>query len=74
MLLSQRALITVSGHTDDIAELMITRRLAALAHSDLQAPGKPAVRVVGATSRPRRPHRPAASRSAGGSRSPHCAP
>jgi hypothetical protein len=43
--LSQRALIAVSGRTDAVAEL-ITRRLAALAHSDLQALDEPAVRDV----------------------------
>ncbi|MFI6530774.1 hypothetical protein [Streptomyces uncialis] len=43
--LSQRALIAVSGRTDTVAEL-ITRRLAALAHSGLQALDEPAVRAV----------------------------
>ncbi|MEW2497507.1 hypothetical protein AB0942_28825 [Streptomyces nodosus] len=43
--LSQRALITVSGCTDDVAEL-ITRRLAALAYSGLQALDEPTVRAV----------------------------
>ncbi|MEV6123113.1 hypothetical protein AB0M23_21805 [Streptomyces sp. NPDC052077] len=43
--LSQRALIAVSGRTDVVAEL-ITRRLAALAHSGLQALDDPAVRAV----------------------------
>ncbi|MGW5401395.1 hypothetical protein [Streptomyces sp. NPDC003952] len=43
--LSQRALIAVSGRSDTVAEL-ITRRLAALAHSGLQALDEPAVRAV----------------------------
>ncbi|AVH61803.1 MULTISPECIES: hypothetical protein [Streptomyces] len=43
--LSQRALIAVSGRTDVVAEL-ITRRLAALAHSGLQALDEPTVRAV----------------------------
>ncbi|MEU2578856.1 hypothetical protein ACIP3B_36450 [Streptomyces anulatus] len=43
--LSQRALIAVSGRTDTVAQL-ITRRLAALAHSDLQAIDEPTVRAV----------------------------
>ncbi|MER5227293.1 hypothetical protein [Streptomyces flaveus] len=43
--LSQRALIAVSGRTDDVAEL-ITRRLATLAHSGLQALDEPTVRAV----------------------------
>ncbi|MER5781323.1 hypothetical protein ABT104_06275 [Streptomyces mobaraensis] len=43
--LSQRALIAVSGRTDVVAEL-ITRRLAALAHSGLQALDEAAVRAV----------------------------
>ncbi|MGW4983341.1 hypothetical protein [Streptomyces mirabilis] len=42
--LSQRALIAVSGRTDVVAEL--TRRLAALAHSGLQALDEPTVRAV----------------------------
>ncbi|MFJ4967104.1 hypothetical protein ACIP6P_32485 [Streptomyces sp. NPDC088729] len=43
--LSQRALIDVSSRTDDVAEL-ITRRLATLAHSGLQALDEPTVRAV----------------------------
>ncbi|MDX3528482.1 hypothetical protein P1P75_19040 [Streptomyces sp. ID05-39B] len=43
--LSQRALIAVSGRTDDVAEL-ITRRLVTLAHSGLQALDEPTVRAV----------------------------
>ncbi|MBK3628309.1 hypothetical protein JHN59_26380 [Streptomyces sp. MBT49] len=43
--LSQRALIAVSGRTDTVAEL-ITRRLATLAHSGLQALDEPTVRAV----------------------------
>ncbi|WP_234019707.1 hypothetical protein [Streptomyces sp. CNS654] len=43
--LSQRALIGVSGRTDTVAEI-ITRRLAALAHSGLQALDEAAVRAV----------------------------
>ncbi|WP_241197469.1 hypothetical protein [Streptomyces sp. ADI91-18] len=43
--LSQRALIAVSGRSGDVAEL-ITRRLAALAHTGLQALDEPAVRAV----------------------------
>ncbi len=43
--LSQRALIAVSGRSGDVAE-MITRRLAALAHSGLQALDEPTVRAV----------------------------
>ena len=43
--LSQRALIAVSGRRGDVAEL-ITRRLAALAHSGLQALDPAAVRAV----------------------------
>ncbi|WP_333745871.1 hypothetical protein [Streptomyces sp. IBSBF 2950] len=43
--LSQRALIDVSGRTDVVTEL-ITRRLAALAHSGLQALDEPTVRAV----------------------------
>ncbi|MFB6819704.1 hypothetical protein ACFCV8_34770 [Streptomyces sp. NPDC056347] len=43
--LSQRALIAVSGRTDTVAEI-ITRRLAALAHSGLQALDDPTVRAV----------------------------
>ncbi|MGW6744882.1 hypothetical protein ACWGDX_29800 [Streptomyces sp. NPDC055025] len=43
--LSQRALIAVSGRTDTVAEI-ITRRLAALAHSGLQALDTAAVRAV----------------------------
>lgn len=43
--LSQRALIAVSGRTDAVAEI-ITRRLAALAHSGLQALDGPTVRAV----------------------------
>ncbi|MEV7684037.1 hypothetical protein AB0O64_36710 [Streptomyces sp. NPDC088341] len=43
--LSQRALIAVSGRTDVVAEL-ITRRLATLAHSGLQALDEPMVRAV----------------------------
>ncbi|WP_345655345.1 hypothetical protein [Streptomyces tremellae] len=43
--LSQRALIAVSGRTDTVAEI-ITRRLAALAHSGLQALDEAAVRAV----------------------------
>lgn len=43
--LSQRALIAVSGRTGDVAEL-ITRRLAALARSGLQALDEPTVRAV----------------------------
>ncbi|MFI5621460.1 hypothetical protein [Streptomyces sp. NPDC051567] len=43
--LSQRALIAVSGRTGDVAEL-ITRRLATLAHSGLQALDEPTVRAV----------------------------
>ncbi|MFF8931523.1 hypothetical protein ACF1AO_30130 [Streptomyces longwoodensis] len=42
--LSQRALIAVSGRTDAVAE--ITRRLAALAHSGLQALDAATVRAV----------------------------
>ncbi|MEU3880589.1 hypothetical protein [Streptomyces californicus] len=44
--LSQRALIAVSGRTDAVAEIIITRRLAALAHSGLQALDEAAVRAV----------------------------
>ncbi|WP_329564497.1 hypothetical protein OG711_38790 (plasmid) [Streptomyces uncialis] len=43
--LSQRALIDVSGRSGDVAEL-ITRRLATLAHSGLQALDEPTVRAV----------------------------
>ncbi|MFF3019701.1 hypothetical protein [Streptomyces sp. NPDC057939] len=43
--LSQRALIAVSGRTDTVAEI-ITRRLAALAHSGLQALDTATVRAV----------------------------
>lgn len=43
--LSQRALIDVSGRTDTLTEL-ITRRLATLAHSGLQALDEPTVRAV----------------------------
>jgi hypothetical protein len=43
--LSQRALIAVSSRTDTVAEL-ITRRLATLAHSGLQALDDPTVRAV----------------------------
>ncbi|MFB7919181.1 hypothetical protein [Streptomyces sp. NPDC056061] len=43
--LSQRALIAVSGRTDTVAEL-ITRRLAAIAHSGLQALDEATVRAV----------------------------
>lgn len=43
--LSQRALIAVSGRVDVVAEL-ITRRLAALVHSGLQALDDPTVRAV----------------------------
>ncbi|MFF1401485.1 hypothetical protein ACFVZD_48460 [Streptomyces sp. NPDC058287] len=43
--LSQRALIAVSDRTGDVAEL-ITRRLAALAHSGLQELDELAVRAV----------------------------
>ncbi|MEU6285060.1 hypothetical protein [Streptomyces sp. NPDC047028] len=43
--LSQRGLIAVSGRTDAVAEI-ITRRLAALAHSGLQALDPAAVRAV----------------------------
>ncbi|MFD3848015.1 hypothetical protein ACFWVB_19240 [Streptomyces microflavus] len=43
--LSQRALSAVSGRTDTVAQL-ITRRLATLAHSGLQALDEPTVRVV----------------------------
>ncbi|MFE7808506.1 hypothetical protein ACFU51_28315 [Streptomyces sp. NPDC057430] len=43
--LSQRALIAVSGRTDTVAEI-ITRRLAALAHSGLHALDEAAVRAV----------------------------
>lgn len=43
--LSQRALIAVSGRADVVAEL-ITRRLATLAHSGLQALDEAAVRAV----------------------------
>ncbi|PIM72747.1 hypothetical protein CTU88_11285 [Streptomyces sp. JV178] len=43
--LSQRALIAVSSRTDVVAEL-ITRRLAVLAHSGLQALDEPTVRAV----------------------------
>ncbi|MGW5803354.1 hypothetical protein ACWFQ7_29045 [Streptomyces bacillaris] len=43
--LSQRALIAVSGRTDTVTEI-ITRRLAALAHSGLQALDAAAVRAV----------------------------
>lgn len=43
--LSQRALIAVSGRTDAVAEI-ITRRLAALAHSGLQALDTATVRAV----------------------------
>lgn len=43
--LSQRALIAVSGRSGDVAEL-ITRRLATLAHSGLQALDEPTVRAV----------------------------
>ncbi|MFH8873641.1 hypothetical protein [Streptomyces griseus] len=43
--LSQRALIAVSGRTDTVAQI-ITRRLAALAHSGLQALDTAAVHAV----------------------------
>ncbi|WP_405638623.1 hypothetical protein OG543_30320 (plasmid) [Streptomyces sp. NBC_01178] len=43
--LSQRALIAISGRADTVAEL-ITRRLATLAHSGLQALDEPTVRAV----------------------------
>ncbi|MFK0121465.1 hypothetical protein [Streptomyces sp. NPDC090994] len=43
--LSQRTLIAVSARTGDVAEL-ITRRLATLAHSGLQALDEPTVRAV----------------------------
>lgn len=43
--LSQRALINVSSRSGDVAEL-ITRRLATLAHSRLQALDEPTVRAV----------------------------
>ncbi|WJY43300.1 hypothetical protein QT196_39290 (plasmid) [Streptomyces sp. P9-2B-2] len=43
--LSQRALIAVSGRAGDVVEL-ITRRLATLAHSGLQALDEPTVRAV----------------------------
>ncbi|MFF2964448.1 hypothetical protein ACFVT1_37460 [Streptomyces sp. NPDC057963] len=43
--LSQRALIAVSGRTDDVAEL-ITRRLTTLAHSGLQTLDTATVRAV----------------------------
>ncbi|MFD3666050.1 hypothetical protein ACFWVF_36520 [Streptomyces sp. NPDC058659] len=43
--LSQRALIAVSSRSGDVAEL-ITRRLATLAHSGLQALDEPTVRAV----------------------------
>ncbi|WP_370422204.1 hypothetical protein AB8O64_28680 [Streptomyces sp. QH1-20] len=43
--LPQRALIAVSGCTETVAEL-ITRRLATLAHSGLQALDEPTVRAV----------------------------
>ncbi|MFJ4007778.1 hypothetical protein ACIPWL_30600 [Streptomyces sp. NPDC090023] len=43
--LSQRALIAISGRTDTVAEI-ITRRLATLAHSGLQALDAAAVRAV----------------------------
>ncbi|MFD3664023.1 hypothetical protein ACFWVF_26125 [Streptomyces sp. NPDC058659] len=43
--LSQRALIAVSGRTDTVSQL-ITHRLAALAHSGLQALDEPTVRAV----------------------------
>jgi hypothetical protein len=43
--LSQRALIAVFGRRNDVAEL-ITRRLAALAHSGLDALDEPTVRAV----------------------------
>lgn len=43
--LSQRALIAVSGRSGDVAEL-ITRRLAALAHSGLQDLDEPTGRAV----------------------------
>ncbi|MEV6132027.1 hypothetical protein AB0M05_35450 [Streptomyces violaceusniger] len=43
--LSQRALIAVSGRTDDVAELL-TRRLVTLAHSGLQALDPATVRAV----------------------------
>lgn len=43
--LSQRALIAISGRTDVVTEL-ITRRLAAMAHSGLQALDEPTVRAV----------------------------
>ncbi|MEU1798850.1 hypothetical protein [Streptomyces californicus] len=43
--LSQRALIAVSGRADTVAEI-VTRRLAALAHSGLQALDEAAVRAV----------------------------
>lgn len=43
--LSQHALIAVSSRSSDVAEL-ITRRLATLAHSGLQALDEPTVRAV----------------------------
>ncbi|MFD0622349.1 hypothetical protein ACFQ2K_05410 [Streptomyces sanglieri] len=43
--LSQRALIAVSARSGDVAELL-TRRLAALAHSGLKALDEPTVRAV----------------------------
>ncbi|MET9663039.1 hypothetical protein [Streptomyces sp. NPDC006510] len=43
--LSQRALVDVSSRSGDVAEL-ITRRLATLAHSGLQALDEPTVRAV----------------------------
>ncbi|MFJ5680738.1 hypothetical protein [Streptomyces sp. NPDC093097] len=43
--LSQRALIAISGRTDDVAEL-ITRHLAPLAHSGPQSLDEPTLRAV----------------------------
>ncbi|MEK8141650.1 hypothetical protein NKH18_00695 [Streptomyces sp. M10(2022)] len=72
--LSQRALIDVSGRTGDVAEL-ITRRLATLAHSGLQALDEPPCAPWSARpSATSAPHRPAARRSASGSRTHRAAP
>ncbi|MGW1988026.1 hypothetical protein ACWCPJ_37230 [Streptomyces collinus] len=64
--LRQRALITVSGHSGDVAELF-PRRLAALAAAD-QALDEATVRAVARQAAPRHPHRaaPALRRCVGG--------
>lgn len=71
--LSQRALIAVSGRTEHVAEL-ITRRLAALAHSGLQALDEPTVRAVVRQAVRDVRTACAARRSVGGSRARRAAP